>query len=481
MEVHAARTEQFVARRRAAAVGRRRHAVGPREGAGKGLGRPVPGIQSDSDHLFVTGGELVRGALHQQPPAQCARRLAQRRRHQPVEVEPRQVRLAGQLLAVQIRLCEAALDDVEQPLQPVGGDHADILPPVPYRCLTEFARFAWRRRASTSRPACSPRLTRRQPRSGMPPAPPAGSCTCAPRPGTRDSAPRRRRRQRPLHQLADLCVALDEARFGAVARDAEHVVQHQHLAVGARAGADADSGDREPPADGGCDRRRHRLQHQREAARCVPARSRPGTAAARRRPARPCALWPPSAVAVCGVRPMWPMTPMPADTSARTRSSRGAGALELDHVGAAVLEQSPGVGHGLGVGYLVAHERQVADHQRVLDAAVDGRGQHRHLVHCGGHGRLVTEHDVGRRVADQHQVDPGGVDDAPAGVVVGRDHHDRPAVALHLTKRWEREFHGASRTMLSISRVPPKRAAATSSAPARAAQGSNVSGSTTSK
>jgi hypothetical protein len=123
MEVHAACAKQLVARRWAAAVGRRRHAVGPRKRAGKSLGRPVPGIQSDSDHLIVAGGELVCGALHQQPPAQRARRLAQRRRHQPVEVEPRQVRLAGQLLAVQVRLGEAPLNDVEQPLQPVGGDH----------------------------------------------------------------------------------------------------------------------------------------------------------------------------------------------------------------------------------------------------------------------------------------------------------------------------------------------------------------------
>jgi hypothetical protein len=123
MEVHAARGDQLVARRRAAAIGRRRHAVGSREGAGEGLGRPISGIQSDGDHLIVTGGELVRGTLHQQPPAQRARRLAQRRRHQPVEVEPRQVRLAGQLLAVQIRLGEAPLDDVEQPLQAIGGDH----------------------------------------------------------------------------------------------------------------------------------------------------------------------------------------------------------------------------------------------------------------------------------------------------------------------------------------------------------------------
>src|SRR4051794_29192219 len=52
--------------------------------------------------------------------------------------------------------------------------------------------------ALTSPPACSPRSTRRRPRSGTPPAPRAGSCTCVPRPGRRGCAPRWRRRRRPL-------------------------------------------------------------------------------------------------------------------------------------------------------------------------------------------------------------------------------------------------------------------------------------------
>src|SRR3954471_13737715 len=42
------------------------------------------------------------------------------------------------------------------------------------------------------------------------------------------------------HKLADLGVPLDEARLAPVARDAEHVVEHQHLAVGTGAGTDAD-------------------------------------------------------------------------------------------------------------------------------------------------------------------------------------------------------------------------------------------------
>ena len=58
---------------------------------------------------------------------------------------------------------------------------------------------------------------------------------------------------------------------------------------------------------------------------------------------RPWALWPPIAVAVCGVRPRWPITGMPAATSAFTRSSDRPGALQLDHVGAALLDQPAAV------------------------------------------------------------------------------------------------------------------------------------------
>ena len=36
---------------------------------------------------------------------------------------------------------------------------------------------------------------------------------------------------------------------------------------------------------------------------------------------RPCALKPPSAVAVCGVSPTWPITGMPERTIARARST----------------------------------------------------------------------------------------------------------------------------------------------------------------
>ena len=46
---------------------------------------------------------------------------------------------------------------------------------------------------------------------------------------------------------------------------------------------------------------------------------------------------PPSAVAVCGVRPTWPITGMPASTIAQRALHAGAAALDLDGVGPASL------------------------------------------------------------------------------------------------------------------------------------------------
>ena len=43
----------------------------------------------------------------------------------------------------------------------------------------------------------------------------------------------------------------------------------------------------------------------------------------------------------------------------------------------------------------------------------------------------------GGRVADEHEVDAGGLGGAGAGVVVGGDHHDRFAESLLLHQQWQ--------------------------------------------
>ena len=123
------------------------------------------------------------------------------------------------------------------------------------------------------------------------------------------------------------------------------------------------------------------------------------------------------------------------DARARERADareHRAGALQLDGVGGRLLEEPPGGAQGVLVAHLVRHERQVGHDERPAAGARHRRGEHQHLVHRRGHRRGVAEHDHGRRVADQHEVDAGALGDAARRVVVGGDHHERAAVALGL-------------------------------------------------
>ena len=59
--------------------------------------------------------------LEQEAASEGAGRLADRGADQPVEVEAGQVRPPGQVVAGELRLVEAVLDEVEDPAQSVGG------------------------------------------------------------------------------------------------------------------------------------------------------------------------------------------------------------------------------------------------------------------------------------------------------------------------------------------------------------------------
>ena len=71
-----------------------------------------------------------------------------------------------------------------------------------------------------------------------------------------------------VHLLLEVRVALDEARAEAVA-DAEQIVEDEHLAVGRRARADTDHGDLDARHQLLGDRRRDRLEDEREATRLL--------------------------------------------------------------------------------------------------------------------------------------------------------------------------------------------------------------------
>ena len=103
-----------------------------------------------------------------------------------------------------------------------------------------------------------------------------------------------------------------------------------------------------------------------------------------------------------------------ADERPHAREHR-PGALELDGLGARLLEEADGVRDRLVVGDLEGAERHVGDHERPLRAARDRAREHDHLVDRRGDGRLVAEHDHRGGVADEDQVDAGRVGEPPPG------------------------------------------------------------------
>ncbi len=105
-------------------------------------------------------------------------------------------------------------------------------------------------------------------------------------------------------------------------------------------------------------------------------------------------------------------------------------ALELDRVGQPFLHE-PGRGReGLLRGALVAAEREVRHHESVRRTADDAANEGEEFVDRDRDGGLVSVDDVGSRVADEENGNPGFLEDAGAGVVVGGEH--RPAFTLGL-------------------------------------------------
>ena len=231
------------------------------------------------------------------------------------------------------------------------------------------------------------------------------------------------------HLGVEVGVLLDKLGRKAV-KEAQQVVGHQHLAVGACPGPDADRGNAQavrdqlgqPVGDG--------LQHQGIAAGLLqqvrvfhqPAGGL-GRLALRLEPAQ----------LVYALR-----------RQAQVAHHRDAGghdgldgaghrppAFQLDGIHAGFLQKAPGIAHRLAGGGLVRHERHVADEVRGLGAARHGLGVVEHVFHGHGQGGLVAQHHHAQGVAHQDGVDPGAVHGQRGGIVVGGEHRNRlPALLL---------------------------------------------------
>jgi hypothetical protein len=239
------------------------------------------------------------------------------------------------------------------------------------------------------------------------------------------------------HRVEQVGIALDEARSVPLA-DAEQVVEHQHLAVGGRAGPDPDDRDLDALHQRLGHGSRDGLEHEREAARVL---ERDRVARDLERPLGGAALR--LVPAQCGRRLRSEAdVAHHGDPGARDRvgaRDAGAAALELDGIAAGLLDESLRGRDRLLVRGLVGPERQVADEQRRVQPAAHGGGEHEHLIERDRDGGGVAEHRHGAGVADQDEVDAGRLGGLSAGVVVGGHHHDRLAEALGLGQLRERD------------------------------------------
>ncbi len=109
-------------------------------------------------------------------------------------------------------------------------------------------------------------------------------------------------------------------------------------------------------------------------------------------------------------------------------------AFELDHHRAAFLHQAHGVVERLR-GSRVAHERHVDHQERAPEPAGDRARVVDDVGDRDGHRRVVTLDDHAERIADEHHVGAGQVDELREARVVGGETGDRFARRLHLAQR----------------------------------------------
>ena len=93
-------------------------------------------------------------------------------------------------------------------------------------------------------------------------------------------------------------------------------------------------------------------------------------------------------------------------------------ALQFHHFGATFFHEARRVENGvLGID-LVRPVRHVGDEQRILHPAPDGLHVMQHLVHRDRERVLIPQHGLRQRIADQHHLDAGVVDQTRNGVIV---------------------------------------------------------------
>ena len=213
--------------------------------------------------------------------------------------------------------------------------------------------------------------------------------------------------------------------------DTQHVVDHEHLAVAARAGADADRRGRNLGGHARGQRRGNLFEHDAETARLAQqvrvAQQFFGLGL----------LLGADGVGSELVDRLGRQAEVSHDGNAGRENALDRfedllAALHLHGVGLGLLHNADGrIERHLRVA-LIGSERQVDDDQRPLHGTHDRTGVVDHHIEGDGNRGLVTGHHVGGRVAHENHVDTRGIDDLRHRIVVRGEHGDLLAPLFHL-------------------------------------------------
>ena len=86
------------------------------------------------------------------------------------------------------------------------------------------------------------------------------------------------------------------------------------------------------------------------------------------------------------------------------------------------------------IGAVIAAKGHVGHDQGATNCTANGACVVQHLVHGDGERVFVAQDDHGERVADEHEIDSGFIDEARGGIVVRGERGDGLALALHFSQ-----------------------------------------------
>ena len=216
-------------------------------------------------------------------------------------------------------------------------------------------------------------------------------------------------------------------------RDAESVVDYQHLARARGSGADADGRDPDRARERRAEIAGNALDDQQ---RCSRGAQCAAVGEQRFRRVARLALHAIASEHVDRLRLQSHVAAHrdPASDEELDGRREPRAAFELDHRRAGLERGGRRGVRGLDAG-LIASERQIGDDERARARRGDAARVIEHVVEAHRQRRCVTLHDHAERIADEQHVDAGAIGGGGERRVVGGQHRDLPSVRRHPGER----------------------------------------------